>query len=160
MPEMNGIEATAEIVQLAGQPRGVILSVHATSEHISRALRAGATCYVLKESAGSQVVEAVRCAARGQRYVSPRAVETLLDAIASPSLDVLGKSPVESLSARERQVIQLVAEGRSSTAIGAALTLSPKTVETYRARILKKLGLENNTQLIKFAVQHALTGPE
>lgn len=147
MPGMNGIEATGEIRARKPATQVVILSMHAGREHVHQALGAGATGYVLKESAGTEVVAAVRTVCAGRRYVSP-AIGEIGTAVAGP---------LASLSARERQVLQLVVEGKSSAQIAEIVHLSPKSVETYRSRLMKKLGVADFAALVKFAVRHGIT---
>jgi len=160
MPELNGIEATYEIRQSCPSTQIVILSVHGTSEHIFRALQAGARGYLLKESAGTEVVTAVRVIHSGRRYLSQKIDEILIDDYIHQQGAIEAKSPLESLSQREREVLQLLVEGKSSKEIGKILYLSPKTVETYRSRLMQKLGVSNLPDLIKFAIQHGLTPPQ
>ena len=154
MPDLNGIEAARQIHVRAPTVRIVMLSMHANREHVHQALAAGADGYVLKESAATEVVTAVRAVAAGRRYLSPAIESAMLEAGGSAA-----RGPLESLSARERQVLQLVVEGGSSAEIARTVHLSPKTVETYRSRLMKKLGVANVTALVKFAVQHGLTPP-
>jgi DNA-binding NarL/FixJ family response regulator len=152
MPGLNGIEAAQMIRAKCPQTQVVMLSMHSSTEHVFRALRAGALGYVLKESAGTEVISAVQAVHAGQRYLSPALRE------AAGALDGAARaSPLESLSARERQVLQLVVEGKSSAEIARIVHLSPKTVETYRSRLMKKLGVPDVPSLVKFAIQHGLT---
>jgi len=153
MPLMNGIEAAQQILETWPEARIVILSMYVSTEHVHRALQAGASGYLLKESAGAEVVEAVRTVAAGQRYLSRKITETVIDDyILSPHAE----NPLDSLSPRERQVLQLTAEGRSNAEIAGLLFLSPKTVETYRSRIMQKLDLDDIPALVKFAIHHGL----
>lgn len=154
MPGLNGIEATRSMVELEPPPQVLILSMHGSSEHIFRALQAGARGYLLKESAGSEVVGAVRAVAAGRRFLSERIANTALDAYLAESRT---RSPLDSLSARERQLLQLLAEGRSNAEAARLLSLSVKTVETYRSRLLQKLGLHDLPALVRFALEHGLT---
>lgn len=157
MPELNGIDATDQITASLPQTRVLILSMHPSAELIYRALQAGAQGYLLKESAGAELVEAVRKVSSGIRYLSRKITETVVDAyICNRQVS----SPLESLSARERQILQLTVEGRTAAEIGATLHLSPKTVETYRSRAMQKLGLSDLPALVKFALQHGLTTME
>lgn len=157
MPELNGIDATLQIRAASPPTQVVILSMHASAEHIVRALQAGALGYLLKESAGREVVAAVRSVHAGRRYVSAQISATMIDGYLAQMSDPQQRSPLASLSRREREVLQLVAEGHSSADIGRRLSLSPKTVETYRSRLMHKLGLEDIPSLVKFAVHHGLT---
>jgi DNA-binding NarL/FixJ family response regulator len=153
MPELNGIEATHQIREACPAARVVILSMHSMAEHVVRAFQAGATGYLLKESIGRDLVEAIQTVYSGQRYLSPKITEVSLEAYTNAQI----QSPLERLSAREREVLQLVVEGKSSADIGVILTLSPKTVETYRVRLMRKLNIHDLPSLIRFAIQHGLT---
>jgi DNA-binding NarL/FixJ family response regulator len=153
MPVLNGIEATRSIVMLDPPPQVLILSMHGSSEHIYRALQAGARGYLLKESAGSEVVGAVRTIAAGRRFLSQKISDTAIDAYMAESSR---RSPLESLSTRERQLLQLLAEGRSNPEAARILSLSVKSVETYRSRLLQKLGLRDLPALVRFAIEHGL----
>ena len=157
MPELNGIEATQQIRQTCPSTQVVILSVHSTAEHIFRALQAGARGYLLKESAGMEVVDAIRAVHAGRRYVSQRITETMIDDYVRQRQAAEPRSPLERLSPREREVLQLVVEGKSSAEIADILFLSTKTVETYRSRLMHKLGISDLPSLVKFAIQHGLT---
>ena len=153
MPELDGVEATRRIIERCPDTRVLILSMYLSAEHIHRALQAGAQGYVLKESAGEEVVEAIRALRAGKRYLSHRITETVIDDYLRDGSNL---SPLDSLSLRERDVLQLVVEGRTNAAIAQALSLSPKTVETYRARIMKKLKVRDTVELVKFAMRHGL----
>ena len=153
MPELDGVEATRRIVERCPETRVLILSMYLSAEHIYRALQAGAQGYVLKESAGEEVVDAIRALRAGKRYLSHRITETVIDDYLREGTNV---SPLDSLSLRERDVLQLVVEGRTNAAIAQALSLSPKTVETYRARIMKKLKIRDTVELVKFSMRHGL----
>jgi len=160
MPELSGLDATLALATDDGPPRIIVLSMHASSEYVFEAFRAGARGYLVKESAGREVVEAIREVCRGRRYVSPRLAGGVIEDYVRARADAGAKSPLERLSARERQVLQLVVEGRSSAEIGRLINLSPKTVETYRSRLMRKLGVENLAHLVRFAIEHSLTKPE
>jgi DNA-binding NarL/FixJ family response regulator len=153
MPGMNGIEASQQILETWPDAHIVILSMYVSVEHVHRALQAGAIGYLLKESAGAEVVEAVRTVAAGQRYLSRKINDTVIDDYIHSRRS---EDPLQSLSPRERQVLQLTAEGRSNAEIAGLLFLSPKTVETYRSRIMQKLNLQDVPALVKFAIQHGL----
>jgi len=157
MPELNGIEATQKICEACPSTRVIILSMHSTTEHIFRALQSGASGYLLKESAGIEVVNAIRVVHDGHRYLSKKISEKGIETYMSQREKGELKSPLARLSTREREILQLVVEGKSSAEIGAILDLSRKTVETYRSRLMGKLGTSNLPSLIKFAIQHGLT---
>jgi len=153
MPELNGIEATLRVRESCPRTAVLILSMHSSTEHIFRALQAGAKGYLLKDSAGAEVVDAVRVVHAGQRYLSQKIAAAVIDDYIAERRRA---SPLESLSPRERHILQLVAEGRSSAEVAAMLFLSPKTVETYRSRMMQKLGVSDVPGLVKFAIQHGV----
>jgi two-component system, NarL family, response regulator NreC len=153
MPDLNGIEATQRILSTRPATSIIALSASHTSEHVSRALRAGARGYVVKDARGTELVDAVRTVCAGKRYFSQHASPgpgpgALVD---SPT-----KTPMERLSARERDVMSRIIEGRTSLEIANELSLSRKTVDTYRARLMVKLGVSNRTALIRFAIANDL----
>lgn len=153
MPELDGIETTRQIIAASPGTPIVILSMHASAQHVFQALEAGARGYLLKESAGKEVVDAVRTVHTGRRYLSAKIAGIVAEGVSNRS----GVSPIESLSKREREILKLVADGLSSVEIGALLHLSPKTVDSYRSRLMQKLRLSDLAGLIKFAIQHGLT---
>ena len=156
MPLLNGIEATQQICTACPQTRVMMLSIHFTSVHIQRALQAGAMGYLLKESAGEEVVEAIRTVYSGKRYLSRKIAESVVEEYVRQS----GGDVLEGLSPRERQVLQLIAEGKTSSDAAKLLYLSVKTVETYRSRLMQKLGLKDMASLVKFAIQHGIISLE
>jgi len=153
MPDLNGIEATREIRSRSPATQVVVLSMHSSREHVHQAFAAGALGYLLKESASAEVLTAIRHARAGRRYVSS-AIGLAPEYLYAEDPK---RSPIASLSSRERQVLQLVVEGKSSAEIARIVHLSRKTVETYRSRLMKKLGVADVTALVKFAVEHGLT---
>ena len=157
MPELNGIEAAREVRYVCPAAQVIILSMHSTTEHVFRALQAGARGYLLKESAGIEVVKAVRAVHAGHRYLSQKISDQLVDDYVRQRQSAETVSPVSRLSPREREVLQLVVEGKSNVEIARILSLSPKTVETYRSRLMHKLGISDLPGLVKFAIQHGLT---
>ena len=153
MPELNGIEAAQIIHETIPETSIVILSIHSDLEHIFRALQAGAQGYLLKESAGSEVISAVRAVHLGRRYLSPSIRDMVMEAyMQNREL----QSPLEILSLREREVLQLTVEGYSSAAIAEKLDLSSKTVETYRSRLMGKIGVHDLPELVRFAIKHGI----
>jgi DNA-binding NarL/FixJ family response regulator len=153
MPVMGGLEATRQIVERCPSSKVVIFSMHATIEHCHQAVRAGASGYVLKESATEEIAAAVHAVHVGRRFVSPRITERF-----EPKFDT--ESPIESLSRREREILQLVAEGHRSAKIASLICLSRKSVETYRSRLMHKLGMRGLCDLVKFAIRNGLTTVE
>jgi DNA-binding NarL/FixJ family response regulator len=156
MPELNGIEAARIIRKRCAQTRVVMLSMHSTSVHVHRALQAGVGGYVLKESVGRELVDAIRAVHAGRRYLSKPLADDLLDRLVTD----VPEDPLSRLSDRERQVLQMLAEGHSVVDIADKLSLSRKTVETYRGRMMEKLDLHDFASLIKFAIQHDVTSLE
>jgi DNA-binding NarL/FixJ family response regulator len=154
MPDMNGVEAARRICAARPQTRVVMLSMHADAEHVYRALEAGATGYLLKNSAGSELVAAVRAVHAGRRYLTGQINDMV---IAGYVGDKRAESPLDSLSKRERDILQLLVDGRSNREAAELLHISVKTVETYRSRMLQKLGISNMAELMKFALTHGLT---
>lgn len=154
MPLLNGADATVQIMEKQESSKIVMLSMHSTVEHVFRALQAGALGYLRKESAGSEVVDAVRRVDAGRRYLSQKITESVVDDyIRKRSVE----SPLDSLSPREREILQMLVEGRSGIEIASLLRVSPKTVDTYRSRMMQKLGIGDLPGLVKFALQHGLT---
>jgi DNA-binding NarL/FixJ family response regulator len=132
----------------------IILSMYSNRVHVLRALQAGASGYVVKKSAAKEVVEAIRAVHKGERYLSKELVEAVLDQVAHKAAS---EDPLARLSSRERQVLQLLAEGHPVADIAVTLSLSPKTVETYRARMMEKLEIHDFATLVRFAIQHGIT---
>jgi DNA-binding NarL/FixJ family response regulator len=153
MPELNGIEASRLICEQFPQIKVLVLSMYNSSEHCFRALRSGAKGYLLKESAGEEVVTAVSTLMRGRHYFG-QGVTNPLEAVTQ---NCPQKSPLESLSRRELEIFQLVVEGKSSSEIASQLALSSKSVDTYRSRLMQKLGVSNIPSLVSFALQHGIT---
>jgi DNA-binding NarL/FixJ family response regulator len=157
MPELNGVEATRQIHENCPATKVIILSMYSSSEHIFQALKAGAHGYLLKESAGMEVISAIRVVHSGQRYLSEKIGGQMIDEYIHNREIVETGSPLSKLSSREREILQLVVEGKSSADIAQTLFLSPKTVETYRSRLMQKLGISDLAGLIRFAIQHGIT---
>lgn len=154
MPVLNGTEATRLILERCPKTRVIILSMHTNQVHVLHALQAGAMGYVAKKSAAKEVVDAIRAVHQGTRYLSKELVDKVIDQVLRRAPD---QEPLERLSSRERQVLQMIAEGHAVAEIAATLSLSPKTVETYRARMMEKLDIHDMATLVKFAIQSGLT---
>jgi DNA-binding NarL/FixJ family response regulator len=154
MPLLNGTEATRLIRERCSETRVIMLSMYSDAVHVYRALQAGATGYIIKRSVAKEVVDAIWAVHRGGRYLSRQLTDVVIDHVVqrTPPDD-----PLERLSSRERQVLQLLAEGHSVAEIAATLSLSPKTVETYRARMMEKLGIYELAGLVRFAIQQGVT---
>ena len=160
MPEMNGIEATQQVSDLSPQTRVIILSMHHSPEHINRALQAGARGYLLKESASNEIIEAITQVNAGQRYLSQKVSAQMVDQLLNPQETGSGADALASLSPREREVLQLVVEGKTTAEISDSLALSPRTIDNYRSRIMQKLDINTLPDLVKFAIRHGITSVE
>jgi DNA-binding NarL/FixJ family response regulator len=151
MPELNGADATRVLLEQGPGRKVIVLSMYADHEYVRRALKAGALGYVVKRSAGKDVVEAIRSVHAGERYISPMVADSVATEPPAGKEDRLAR-----LSTREREVLQLLAEGRTGSEIAQRLSLSPKTVETYRARLVEKLGIRDVAGLVRFAIQRGI----
>lgn len=160
MPELNGIEATEQIRQSCPDTQVIILSMYGTRKYITRALQAGARGYLLKAASGSEVVAAVRTVQAGHRYLSQEVSDQVIDGYVRQGQAIQEEDPLARLSPREREVLQLVVEGKSSAEIAEILFLSPATIDTYRSRLMQKLELNDLPSLVKFAIQHGLISLE
>jgi len=151
MPGLNGLDTCREITRHCDGVGVLILSMHGNTEFVRRALEYGALGYLLKESAAKQLQEAVIAVARGQVYVGPGIPLSVLQ-----QANKLGADPYEQLSLREKQVLRLVAEGKTNRKIAEELKLSVKTVDTHRTRMMRKLNIHNQTALVKFALRRGI----
>lgn len=155
MPGLNGLEVTRQVTRRYPQTRVVVLSMYANEAYVFQALRNGASGYVLKDSSAEVLMDAVRSVASGRRYLCPslseRAIEAYMQKAEAVALDVY-----ETLTTREREIFHLLAEGSTNPQIAAQLSISPRTVEVHRARIMQKLGLATQTDLIRFALQRGI----
>ena len=156
MPGLNGIEATRQIYNQLPQVKVIALSIHSNRRFISDMLRAGAAGYILKECLFDELVQAIQAVAAGDTYLSPRITGVVVeDYINRLSTDV--DSPLSLLTSREREVLQLVAEGKSTKQIALKLHVSNKTIEANRRQIMDKLGLHSIAELTKYAIREGLT---
>jgi two-component system invasion response regulator UvrY len=150
MPGMNGVEATRKLARLDNPPKIIIVSVHAQDPIPSRLLEAGASGYLTKEAAATELLSALKTVSKGKRYLSADVAREM--ALAQTD----GTSPLASLSEREMEVLLLVADGKGIPDIAERLNVSPKTVSTYRYRLFEKLGVENDVELTRYALRHGL----
>lgn len=153
MPLLNGIEATRQIQRRVPNCQILILSMHADEAYIARALQAGAKGYLLKDSAGTDLLRAVGAVAAGKRFFSTVVAQSMIDDYVRRVADASVVDPYDSLSEREREIFQLIAEGHSNKDIALILEISPATVETHRAHILQKLDVHNTAELVLYAVR-------
>jgi DNA-binding NarL/FixJ family response regulator len=151
MPELNGIEATRRIREISSHIRVLALSVHRDTVYVREIIRAGAEGYLLKESADTDLLAAVRAVAEGSGYLSPEVAGAVLKDYRKHATN-----PVDLLSAREREVLQLIAEGRTNKEIATVLNLSVYTVDGHRTRIMEKLNLHSVGELVRFAMRNGL----
>jgi DNA-binding NarL/FixJ family response regulator len=156
LPDMNGTEAASRILTHLPLTRIVILSACRTAEHVYRALRAGARGYVVKSALCEELKEAIECVMDDRQFISPSAGPGMAE---GTSFFDLPKSPMERLSWREREVLHRLVDGGTSASIGELLSLSRKTVDTYRSRMMGKLGVRNRSELIRFALENAPSAP-
>jgi DNA-binding NarL/FixJ family response regulator len=156
LPDLNGIDATRRILGEFPLMRIIVLSACHTPEHVRRALHAGALGYVVKAASGAELIRAVKAVSGGHKFVSPTITPLFPDGV----LDIsLAKSSFERLSKREREVLRRIVAGLSSADIAQQLGLSPKTVDTYRGRLMVKLGVSNRSALIRLVIEHELPSP-
>jgi DNA-binding NarL/FixJ family response regulator len=154
MPQLNGVDAARAIIQNDPEARVIMLSMYSDSERVYQSLQAGARGYVLKRDLSEDLIEAMRLVATGGRYLSPSVTDTV---ITDYLHEKRAPDALHALSVRERHVLQFLVEGKSAAAVARKLQLSPRTVETYKARLMRKLGLTDLPALVKFAVRHGLT---
>jgi two-component system response regulator NreC len=154
MPGSNGLEATRRIAALGLDTKVLVLTVHAEEEYLVPVVEAGASGYLTKTSADRDLVEAIKVVARGEVYLPPKATRLLLQQYKSAESE--DQAGLHDLSSREQEVLALTAEGFSSREIGQKLFISPKTVDTYRSRIMKKLELNHRSELVRFALRVGL----
>jgi DNA-binding NarL/FixJ family response regulator len=159
MPMLNGIEATMQIVREQPGAGVIILSMHSDESYILRGLNAGARGYLLKDSADTEVVRAVRTVAEGKPYFSPEITKTLLEDYVRLIRERGAQDSYELLTERERQVLQLIAEGKSNKEIATILNLSPYTIESHRNNLMQKLNLHNTAEIVLYAVRKAIIAP-
>ena len=153
MPLLNGIDATRQIRKSRPETRVIILSMHAHDRYITELFRLGASGYLLKDSTGTDIVKAIHAAADGDKYLSPSISRRVIDDYVTLKDKTSTEELYGSLSNREREVFQMIAEGRSTREISDTLCISPSTVKTHRAKIMEKLKMENLSQLVQFAIR-------
>ena len=160
MPDLNGIEATQKISEECPATKTIILSMFSTTQHISRAFKAGARGYILKESAGDNLIKAVRMVYGGKIFLCEEISEVVVGDYVRKHETVEVVEPLARLTPREREILQLLVEGKTNKRIAEILFLSPKTIETYRSHLMQKLGIKDLPGLVKFAIQCGITSVE
>lgn len=156
MPLLNGIDATQQIVRKVPETKVLVLSMHSDEAYVTRALQAGATGYMLKDSAGKDLLKGIASVAAGQAYFSPAIARLMLDDYVRRVAGSGVADRFETLSEREREIFQLIAEARTNKEVAELLEISPATVETHRARILQKLDIHNTAELVLYAVRRGV----
>lgn len=154
MPNLNGLEVLKQTRKISPHTRTIIFSMQSAEVYVAESIKAGAAGYVLKDTGPGEIVEAIHSVMGGNRYLSEKLSEKL-EAI-SPRLVDAALDPQQTLTLREREIIQMVAEGRSSNQIGNKIGISPRTVEIHRTNLMKKLRLKNHTELILYAIKHGI----
>jgi len=158
LPVLNGLEACARITERWPEVAVLMLSMYANEEYVLRALRNGALGYLLKSASASELELAIRAAVKGDRYLSPEVSRHVIDAYVNRTQS--GGSPLDALTPRQREVLQLVAEGHTTREIAALLHLGVKTVETHRTNIMRQLDVHDVVGLVRFAIRHGLLPDE
>jgi two-component system response regulator NreC len=156
MPLLNGVEATRQIVRRCPSTRVLVLTMHSDEAYVNQILQAGATGYLLKDSADVDLVQAVSAVSQGKSFFSPAIARMMLDDYVRQLADKGITDRYESLSEREREIFQLIAEGKANKEIAAILSISPSTVETHRARIMEKLDLHSAAEIVLYAVRRGV----
>jgi len=158
MPGLNGLEVAFRVAQVSARTKVLILSMHAGEAYVAQALRAGVAGYLLKDAADDELPMAIKAVARNEVYLSPRISKQLVDRFVQSG--ATEPDPLAGLTTRQREILQLVAEGKSSKEIAAMLDLSIKTVESHRGQIMERLGVHDVTGLVRFAIRVGLVSPE
>lgn len=159
MPGMNGIEVLRQVRGAALESQVILFSMHAEDAYVREALEAGAAGYVLKEADAAELIHAIRVALQGGRYLSPALTERTISAYLHQAAPEAAVNWIEMLTARERQVLMLAAQGLANGEIGDRLAISPRTAETHRTNLMRKLGLKAPSDLDRFAREHGLLEP-
>jgi two-component system, NarL family, response regulator NreC len=154
MPTLNGIDAARELGRSCPKTKTILLTQHEEDQYVSEALEAGVKGYVLKSQVASDLVQAIQQVSRGQVYLSPGVSRAVMEAYRSKS-----ERPADPLSARERQVLQLIAEGKSTKDVASLLGISVKTAESHRTRLMQKLDIHETASLVRYAVRRGIVQP-
>jgi two-component system, NarL family, response regulator NreC len=154
MPLMNGVEAAGELHRSSPQTRTILLTKHDEDQYVTEALRAGIKGYVLKNQAANDLIHAIHQVCRGGFYLSPSISQTVVDAYLSKSV-----TPPDPLTSRERQVLQLISEGKSTRDVACLLGISAKTAESHRSRLMQKLDIHETASLVRYAIRRGLIQP-
>lgn len=158
MPLLNGLEAARQLHTLVPEIKLIFLTMHASPTYATEAFQVGASGYLLKRSAASELSLAIRSVLQGQHYLTPSLTKDVLDLVLKPSSGQRGKPASTALTPRQREVLQLVAEGRGTKSIATILNVSVKTVEFHKSRIMQQLDIHTTADLTKYAITHGITG--
>ena len=158
MPLLNGLDAARQLTKLVPESKVIILTMHASPTYATEAFQAGASGYLLKRSAASELSQAIQSVLQGQKYLTPLITKDVLDSVFKPSTGKRGTPASTALTPRQREVLQLVAEGRGTKEIATILNVSVKTVEFHRFRIMQQLDIHTTADLTKYAITHGITG--
>jgi len=153
MPGLNGLDLIKQVLKHLPRLRIVVLSMQSADSYVVEALNSGAVGYVLKETGPSEIIHAIKTVIAGERYLSPKLAERVLDSSTGRKKIA---DPYDSLTPREREILHLIVEGNTSAQIAARLVLSPRTVELHRSRIMKKLDLHNQTDIFRYALERGI----
>lgn len=156
MPLLNGLDAAKQLVKLVPESKLIFLTMHTTPTYVSEAFKAGASGYLIKQSAEAELKQAIQAVMKGQHYITPSVTRDLIGTKLHPIEGPVYKRPVTALTPRQREVLQLIAEGKGTRAIASILHLSVKTVEFHRARLMEELGLHSTADLVRYAVSEGL----
>ena len=159
LPHLSGIDATSEIVKRDPGAKVIILSVHEKQSVVENSFRAGAMAYVVKSAGSNELFEAIDAVCQGKSYLSPAVTQAMLDSITTHKQKPGDGSAFASLTKREREVLQQIAEGLGNKEIAEALQISPRTVESHRASLMKKLGVHKASGLVRIAIREELVAP-
>ncbi len=156
MPGLNGLQAAEQMLQRHPQLRIVFLSMHTEGEYVLAALRAGASGYLIKDSCLQELELAIRSVVRGEVFISPAVSKHVVDSLRNP--EAMPASPLERLTRRQKEILQLIAEGMTTKEIAVRLNVSVKTVDTHRTQLMERLDIHDVAGLVRFAVAHGLVG--
>ena len=160
MPELGGLEATRRIRSLLSKTEVVVLSLHYSDQLVREVIEAGARAYVLKSDASKDLLSAIRAVANHQPYLTSSANDVLIRGLSDQNPEAASSvSMYKALTGREREIVQLLAEGQSSKKVAIALGISAKTAETHRSNVMRKLGMHSVSELVRFAVKHHIIEP-
>ncbi|MDH5741019.1 MAG: response regulator transcription factor [Nitrospira sp.] len=156
MPLLNGLEAARQLTKLVPESKLIFLSMHASPTYVTEAFKVGASGYLIKQSAATELKQAIQTVLRGQHYMTPSVTKNMLGSTLHPSEGPVCKRPVAALTPRQREVLQLLAEGKGTRSIASMLHISIKTVEFHRTKIMEELDLHSVAELTRYAISEGL----